>query len=105
MDMLIVERDELVGPMFADALEDEGITVAVAPDEEALKLPPDEAPQVVITGMNRGHQEDLTGKVVSAMRRKWPGLCVIYLAAMWPVRLGRQAFGGASGFSPNRCAS
>lgn len=84
MDVPIVERDELVGTMLADTLDAEGISAAVTSDEEALKLPDDE-PQVVITGINRGHNEDLTGlKVVSAMRRRWPQLCAVYLAALWP---------------------
>jgi DNA-binding NtrC family response regulator len=92
MDVLIVERDELVGSMLADTLDAEGISAVVVPDEQALKLPPDDAPRVVITGMNRGHNEDLTGiKLVSAMRRKWPQLCAVYLASWWPARLCRQA--------------
>jgi DNA-binding response OmpR family regulator len=82
MDVLIVERDEPVRSMLADTLDAKGIPAAVASDEEALTLPPDDAPRLVITGINRGHNEDLTGlKVVSAMRRKWPQLCVIYLSA------------------------
>ena len=78
--------------MLADTLDAEGIPAAAASDdEEALKLRPDDAPQVVITGMNRGHDEDLTGlKLVSAMRRKWPQLCAVYLAASWPARLNRR---------------
>jgi hypothetical protein len=43
---------------------------------------------VVITGLNRGHYEDLRGlEMVSAMRRKWPHLCALYLAALWPSHL------------------
>jgi DNA-binding response OmpR family regulator len=91
MDVLIVERDELVGAVLADTLDAEGISAAVTSDEEALKLLPDDALQVVITGINRGHNEDLGGlKVVSAMRRKWPQLCAVYLAALWPARLRRE---------------
>jgi DNA-binding response OmpR family regulator len=91
MEVLIVERDELVGATLADTLDAEGIAAAVTSDDEALKLLPGDAPQVVITGINRGHDEDLTGlKVVSAMRRKWPQLCVVYLAALWPARLRRE---------------
>jgi DNA-binding response OmpR family regulator len=91
MDVLIVERDELVGATLADSLDAEGIAAAVTSDEEALKLLPGDAPQVVITGINRGHNEDLTGlKVVSAMRRKWPQLCAVYLAALWPASLRRE---------------
>ena len=92
MDVFIVERDELVGSMLTDVLDGEGISAAVLSDEEALKLPPEDAPRVVITGMNRTHDEDLTGlKLVSAMRRKWPQFCAIYLAALWPARLPRRA--------------
>jgi DNA-binding response OmpR family regulator len=91
MDVLIVERDELVGAALADMLDAEGMSVSVASDEEALKLPLGDAPQVVITGLNRGHDEDLTGlKVISAIRGKWPQICVLYLAALWPARLRRE---------------
>ena len=99
MDVLIVERDELVGSMLTDVLDGEGISAAVLPDEEALKLPPEDAPRVVITGMNRTHDEDLTGlKLVSAMRRKWPHVCAIYLAALWPARLPRRALAAGERF-------
>jgi DNA-binding response OmpR family regulator len=91
MDVLIVERDELVGSMLAETLDVAGIPAAVASDDEALKLRPDDPPRLVITGMNRGHYEDLEGlTVVSTMRRKWPLICVIYLAALWPARLRRE---------------
>jgi CheY-like chemotaxis protein len=54
MDVLIVERDKLVRLVIADALEAEGIrATAVASDKEALTLPPDDAPAVVITGLPR----------------------------------------------------
>ena len=97
--MLIVERDELVGSMLTDVLDGEGISAAVLSDEEALKLPPEDAPRVVITGMNRTHDEDLTGlKLVSAMRRKWPHVCAIYLAALWPARLPRRALAAGERF-------
>ena len=99
MDVLIVERDELVGTMLSDVLADDGIAAAVMPDEQALALPPDNAPLVVITGMNRGHSEDLTGlKFADAMRRKWPALGVVYLAALWPVRLHRCALAARDRF-------
>jgi DNA-binding response OmpR family regulator len=99
MDVLIIERDELMGSVLADALDAEDIAVAVASDEEALKLPPNDAPQVVITGINRGHDEDLTGlEVVAAMRRKWPQLCAVYLAALWPVRLRRETLAAGERF-------
>jgi DNA-binding response OmpR family regulator len=99
MDVLIVERDELVGSMLTDVLDGEGISAAVLSDEEALKLPPEDAPRVVITGMNRTHDEDLMGlKLVSAMRRKWPQVCAIYLAALWPARLPRRGLGAGERF-------
>jgi DNA-binding response OmpR family regulator len=99
MDVLIVERDELVGSMLTDVLDGEGISAAVLSDEEALKLPPEDAPRVVITGMNRTHDEDLMGlKLVSAMRRKWPQVCAIYLAALWPARLPRGALAAGERF-------
>jgi DNA-binding response OmpR family regulator len=99
MDVLIIERDELMGSVLADALDAEDIAIAVASDEEALKLPPNDALQVVITGINRGHDEDLTGlEVVAAMRRKWPQLCAVYLAALWPVRLRRETLAAGERF-------
>ena len=91
MDVLIVERDELLGTVLADALVEDGISAAVMPDEEALALPPDQAALVVITGMNRGHTEDLAGMTLGrCMRKKWPTLCIVYLASLWPARLARN---------------
>jgi DNA-binding response OmpR family regulator len=91
MDVLIVERDELLGTVLAEALAEDGISAAVVPDEEALALPPDQAPLVVITGMNRGHNEDLAGMTLArCMRKKWPTLCITYLASLWPARLARE---------------
>lgn len=91
MNVLIVERDEHMGSILADTMDGEGIPFAVASDEEALKLPPDDAPRVVITSLNRGHYEDLTGlELVASMRRKWPQLRVVYLAALWPAHLPRE---------------
>jgi DNA-binding response OmpR family regulator len=91
MDVLIVERDELLGAVLADALAEDGISAAAVPDEKALALPPDQAPLVVITGMNRGHNEDLAGmKLARCLRKKWPTLCIVYLASLWPGRLGRD---------------
>src|SRR5450755_859773 len=90
MDVLIIERDEQMGSLLADTLDGEGISFAVASDEEALNLRSDDAPRVVITGLNRGHYEDLRGlEMVSAMRRKWPQLWALYLAALWPAHLLR----------------
>jgi CheY-like chemotaxis protein len=89
MDVLIVERDELIGTVLADALDQDGLTATLVPDEqEAFDLPPHDAPRVVITGMNRGHNEDMAGlHIARALRKKWPGIAVIYIAALWPVHL------------------
>jgi DNA-binding response OmpR family regulator len=102
MDVLIVERDELVGATLVAMLEEEGISAAVASDEEALNLVPDTAPQVAITRINRGHNEDLAGlNVVSAMRRKWSKLRAVYLAALWPVHLRREVLTAGERFLAN----
>ena len=99
MDVLIVERDRLVGSMLADTLEAEGISAALVSDEEALKLLTVDAPKVVITSINRGHNEDLTGlDMVSVMRRQRPQLCAVYLAALWPARLRRKMLGARERF-------
>jgi DNA-binding response OmpR family regulator len=99
MDVLIVERDELIGSMLADTLDAEGIPAEIVPDEGALKLPSDDGPHLVITGINRGHSEDLKGlALVSALRRKWPRLCAIYLAALWPLRLRREGLAASERF-------
>jgi DNA-binding response OmpR family regulator len=99
MDVLIVERDELIGSILTDALVGEGISAVVATDEQALMLLPDDAPQVVITGMNRGHKEDLGGlTLVAAMRHKWPGVCAIYLATLWPAHLARRSLAAGERF-------
>jgi hypothetical protein len=34
MDVLIVERDDLVGTVLADALDEDGLTAALVPDEQ-----------------------------------------------------------------------
>ncbi len=99
MDVLIVERDELVGSALTEALDGEGISAAALPDEEALKLPPDHSPQIVITSINRGHKEDMKGlQLVSALRRNWPGICAIYLAALWPLHLPRRVLAAGERF-------
>jgi DNA-binding NarL/FixJ family response regulator len=58
MDVLIIERDELVRSLLAETLDAEGITATGAAHEEALKLLSNDAPQEVITGINGGHDED-----------------------------------------------
>jgi DNA-binding response OmpR family regulator len=99
MDVLVIERDELVGDMLAETLDVEGISTQVTSDDEAFRLPVENAPQLVITGINRGHDEDLRGlKLMSAMRRKWPQICVIYLSALWPVCLRHEMLGARGRF-------
>ena len=54
MTVLIVERDELIADVLATALEEEGIEAAILDDDKiALEACEPEAPQVVITGINR----------------------------------------------------
>ena len=80
-------------------MDSEGVSFAVASDEEALNLPSGDAPRVVITGLNCGHYEDLRGlEMVSAMRRKWPQLCALYLAAVWPAHLRRRKLAAGERF-------
>ena len=101
MDVLIIERDELVRSMLTETLEAEGISAAAASDDEALQLLPHEVPRVVITGINRGHNEDMTGlEVVAALRRKWPRICAVYLSALWPLRLSRAGLAANERFLP-----
>ena len=43
MDVLIVERDELIGTVLADALDQDGLTATLVPDEqEAIVIVLDE---------------------------------------------------------------
>jgi DNA-binding NtrC family response regulator len=95
MDVLIVERDELVGGVIADALAIDGIFAKVVSDkEEALSVTVNDVPRVVITGINRS-DEDMKGLEIGRdMHARWPSLAVVYLAvvymaALWPVRLKR----------------
>ena len=58
MDVLIVERDDLVAEVLADALADEGLTISVVPTEQAAnRIAQDDLPRVVITGMNRNSED------------------------------------------------
>jgi DNA-binding response OmpR family regulator len=90
MDVLIVERDELVGGVIADALAVDGIFAKVVSDkEEALAVASNDVPHVVITGINRS-DEDMKGLEIGRdMHARWPGLAIVYMAALWPVRLKR----------------
>ena len=90
MDVLIVEREELLAEILAEALREEGFHVTVAADDKtAIECCEQDVPAVVITGMNR-RGEDMAGlHLVRAMRRRWPWLGAIYMAAFWPAQLHR----------------
>src|SRR6476646_5418237 len=92
MDVLIVERDELIAAVLSDALSADGISVAVVPsEEEAMRTCRDGSPRVVITGINR-RSEDMKGLYFArAMRVRCPWLAVVFMAALWPVRLHQCA--------------
>jgi DNA-binding NtrC family response regulator len=79
MDVLIVERDDLVAEVLADALADVGINAEIAlSDDQALHACHDGEPRVVITSMNRS-DEDLGGvQFGRAMRSRCPWLAVVY---------------------------
>ena len=80
MEVLIIERDALIGDLLVDTLGSEGVSVAVASDEDALKLLASNVPRVVITSINRVHDEDMAGpRLVAVMRRSWPQRCAVYL--------------------------
>jgi DNA-binding NtrC family response regulator len=88
MDVLIVEQNELLATVLADALADEGIDAAVVPDdEEALTACQPDMPQVVVTGINR-RRDDMRGlQFGRAIRSCCPLLAIIYMAALWPAQL------------------
>ena len=88
MDVIIVERNELLATVLADALADEGIDAAVVPDdEEALAACQPDMPQVVVTGINR-RRDDMRGlQFGRAIRNRCPLLAIIYMAALWPAQL------------------
>jgi DNA-binding NtrC family response regulator len=88
MDVLIVEQNELLAAVLADALADEGIEAAVVRDEaEAMTACEPDVPQVVVTGINR-RRDDMRGLVFGrAIRKRCPLLAVIYMAALWPAQL------------------
>ena len=94
MDVLIVERDELIAAVLSDALSADGISVAVVPsEEEAMRTCRDGSPRVVITGINR-RCEDMKGLYFArAMRVRCPWLAVVFMAALWPVKLHRCSLG------------
>lgn len=78
---------------------DDGIAAAVVPHEQkALAIPVQEAPRVAIIGMNRSG-EDMKGlSVARTLRARWPALAVIFMAALWPARLCRNALSGRDRF-------
>ena len=92
MDVLIVERDELVAAVLADALADDCITASIVPDEnEAMTACQAGTPRVVVTSINR-QPEDMKGLSFGrALRVRCPWLAVVYLGSLWPVRLHRCA--------------
>jgi DNA-binding response OmpR family regulator len=94
MDVLIVERDELIASVLADALSEDGIDTATVSDEdEALIACRAQTPRVIITGINR-RDEDMKGLGLGrSLQKRWPWLSVVYLAALWPFRLQRGALG------------
>ena len=89
MDVLILERDAMVAEVFADALAEEGIEAEIiGDDKDAVAACDPDAPQVVITRINRT-QEDLRGKqIVQDMRNRRPRLAAIFMAAVRPAKLG-----------------
>jgi DNA-binding response OmpR family regulator len=99
MDVLIVERDELLAEVIAAALIDDGITVTVVSDEQrALAIFAETGPHVVITGMNRSN-EDMKGLAAAhTLRARWPAVGVVFMAALWPARLCRNALSARDRF-------
>jgi DNA-binding NtrC family response regulator len=88
MIVLIVERDAFTVEIFSDALAEDGVTAEItADDEQAIDACHDSSTRVMITGINR-HGEDMKSMQFGrAMRARGPLLAVIYLAALWPVKL------------------
>jgi DNA-binding NtrC family response regulator len=88
MDVLIVERNELLAGVLLDALAVEGIEAAIVPDdEEALATCQPDMAQVVVTGINR-RRDDMRGlQFGRAIRNRCPLLAVIYMAALLPPQL------------------
>jgi DNA-binding response OmpR family regulator len=101
MNVLLIERDELIAELLATALAEEGIEAAILDDDrQALQLCEPNVPQVVITSINR-LGEDMAGwRLVQTMRRRCPLVGAIYMAAVWPSRLCRCALGLRERFLP-----
>jgi DNA-binding response OmpR family regulator len=92
MDVLIIERDDMIATVLVDSLAEDGVAAAILHDDnEALALSQQSAPRVVITGMNR-HGEDMRGLALGrALRARFPFLKIVYMAALWPAGLHRSA--------------
>jgi DNA-binding response OmpR family regulator len=73
MDVLIIERDDMIATVLVDSLAEDGVAAAILHDDnEALALSQQSAPRVVITGMNR-HGEDMRGLALGrALRARFP---------------------------------
>ena len=86
MDVLIVERDELVAEFLATALADDGLSAGILYTEQDVEAV-DDPPRVVVTSINR-KGEDLKGLAAGRdLCRRWRCVGVVYLAALWPAKL------------------
>ena len=92
MDVLIVEMDDLIAATLVEALACDDIMAEVVPGEnEAMAKCHEDCPKVVVTSINR-QAEDMEGlRLARAMRARCPGIAIVYMAALWPVKLGRNA--------------
>lgn len=101
MDVLIVERDDLIAEVIAGALAEDGISAAVVPTEQdATRIAQDDSPRVIITGMNR-RLEDMAGmEAARSLCSRWSCPGIIYMAALWPARLRREALTARERFLP-----
>jgi DNA-binding NtrC family response regulator len=99
MDVLIVEMDDLIAASLVEVLAYDDIMAEVVPGEkEAMAKCHDDCPKVVVTGINR-QAEDMEGlRLGRAMRTRCPGIAVVYMAALWPVKLARNALDGRERF-------
>jgi DNA-binding NtrC family response regulator len=90
------------GPeVLANALAESGIESAtVRGDREAISACELDAPQLVITSINRQSEDMQELQLVRAMRKRRPLLRAIYLAALWPARLHQYALDFHERFLP-----
>ena len=107
MDVLIIERDKLLAQILADALSDASLDVTIVTDDRnAVACCEHDVPGIVITSINR-HGEDMAGlQLVRAMRRRWPRLSAVYMAAFWPAQLdcATRALSAKAGSNEEVCA-